>query len=114
MLNHRQLADDVAMEIPRFVVLPAEAEPDHRMPDRPVPVSVYVQAPEQFLAALEQFPQGIDQKALAEPARTGQEIEIPRVYEPPDERGLVDIVAVPFPDSPEGLYTDGELATIHD
>ncbi len=108
-----QLIDDIAINIIRVVVFSVEAEPHHRMPDGPVPVRMDVEAPEQGLVALEQFPQGIDQKALVEPPRPRQEVEVSRVEQPPDMGGLVNVVTILFPDSPEGLDADGKLAAGH-
>ncbi len=51
-------------------IAPAEAEPHDRVARRPVPLAVHGEAPEQLLASLEQFLQGVHQKGLAEPART--------------------------------------------
>ena len=108
--DDRELIFDTLGEVIRFVVFPVEAEPHHRMPDRPVPVAVNVESLEQGFVGFEQFPQSIDQKAFPEPARTGQEVEISHVDQPPDMGGLVDVVAVLLPDSPEGLDADRELA----
>ena len=109
-LDRLKLLDDVPLDLSRFIVLPVEAQAHHRMADRPVPVPVDVQAPEQLLVPLEKRSQSVQQEALAEPSGTGQEVEAPFVHQLPDERGLVDIVEVLLPDRAEVLDPDRQVA----
>ncbi len=113
MLDHPQLAADVAVEIARFVVVPIETQPHYRVSDRPVPVVVDVETSEQRLVALEKLPQGIDQETLAESAWPGQEVIPPLGDKSPDKGGLVDIVEILFPNRAEILDADRELAAGH-
>ena len=62
--------------------------------------------------SLEQRPQRIQQQALAETARLGQEAVVVLTHQLPDREGLVDMVAVRFPESPEGL-DPGRQASAH-
>ena len=90
-------------------VPPPEADPQHGA-GRPVPLIVDGQPPEQFLAALEEFLDGVQQQALAEAPGAGQEIMPALVHQLPDMGGLVHIVAALLTDQPEGLDADGQLA----
>ena len=64
---------------------------------------VDVQTPKQRLVSLEQFLQRADQKALAEAARSGEELEIALLDHPADQGCLVDIVAALAPETAERL-----------
>ena len=89
----------------------AEVQPHHRVALRPVPAVVDGQAPEQRLVALEQLLERVDEQALAEPAGARQEVVGAVVIEKPtDVAGLIHIVEVSLPDTPEGLDADGEPA----
>ena len=71
------------------------------------------EAPEQLFASLEQFLQRVHQQGLAEPARTRQEIVIAPFDEAAQMLRLVDVVAVPRPDLPEGGHADRKHASRH-
>jgi len=114
MLGHFQLRENAPPDVLRFVVFAAEAEAEHRMGGRPVPVGVDVQTTEQRLPSLEQRPDRVHQQALAEPAGTGEEVMASLVHQSPDERGLVDVVEIPAPDRLEILDADGQALTGHD
>ena len=75
---------------------------------------VDVQSLEEVLVAFEQRLQSIHQQALAEPARTRQEI-VPASLHPLADKGhLVDVVAVIFSENPAGLEADREQATFQE
>ena len=65
-----QLRHDLLVQMlrPRKVAA-AEVETQHRIANRPVPVRVDGETPEQFFAALEQLLEGIQKQALPEPPR---------------------------------------------
>ncbi len=67
----------------------AEADPEHRMPDLPVPAALGVQPGEESPAALEQLLRGVEQQALAEAARARQEAVLAALRQPQDVRRLV-------------------------
>ena len=90
-------------------VAAAEAQPHHGG-GRPVPSVVDGEPPEQFLAALEQFLDGVQQQALAEAPGAGQEVLVSLVHQPSDPGGLVHVVAALFAELAEGLDADGQLA----
>ena len=71
------------------------------------------EAPEERFVALEQFLQRVQEQALAEAPRPGEEVVRALVRQPLHVQGLVDVVAVPLADLPEGLDADGELAFFH-
>ena len=52
MFDQAELIGDVAFKIRGRVILPVKVELHHRMGDRPVPVIMDVQPPEQFLLPL--------------------------------------------------------------
>ena len=83
------------------------------MANRPVPVLVDVQPLEQGLVALEQVLAGVEEQALAEAPRPRQEVVGALVHQPPDVRGLVDVVAVFLANPAEGLDAYGESASGH-
>ncbi len=91
----------------------AEIQPHDRMTRRPVPPVVHGEAPEQLLASLEQLLQRVHQQALAEPARTRQEIVLAPLDEAARVLRLVDVVAVHFPDFPEGGHAGRKHAFRH-
>ena len=100
-------------EVRRVEIAPAEADPHDRIARRPVPPVVYGEAPEQFLASLEQLLQRVHQKGLAEPARTRQEIVLAPLDEAARMVRLVDVVAVHPPDLPEGGKAGRKHASRH-
>ena len=108
-----QLRADAERDVLRAIVLPAKAQPQHRVDDGPVPAVMDGQSPEQVLPPLEEGLDRVHQKALAEPPGPGQEVMPPLVHKPPDERRLVDIVAVGFPQPGKGLDADGKALTGH-
>ena len=112
-LDEVQLRGDIARQVARLVVLAVKAETDYRMGLRPVPMLVDEKPPEQPFAACEQFVQRVQQQALAEAARSGEEIVAALAHQVADERGLVNVIAVVVPDSPQGLNADREPATVH-
>ena len=69
------------------------------------------EAPEQLLASLEQLLQRVHQEGL--PARTRQEIEIAPFDEAARMVRLVDVVAVPRSDFPEGGHAGRKHASRH-
>ena len=79
----------------------------------PVPEPVDVKAPEQGFVALEQFPQRVQQQALAEAARAGQEVVATILDQPVNQSGLVDVVEVVLPNRAEVLYADRQPASVH-
>ena len=112
-LEQRQLGQDIPLDIPRLAVPAAEAQPHHRMRRGPVPVRMDVQTPEQGLVSLEQALQCVEQQALAEPARPGEEIVAPLVHQPPDKGGLVHITKSLAADRPEILDPDRKQTARH-
>jgi hypothetical protein len=70
-----------------------------------------VQAAKQRFVALEEFLQGVEKEALAEAARTREEVITGGLRQTPGRRCLVDIVILALADLGEGLDADGELAT---
>ena len=96
---------------PRILAIKAQAQ--HWVGFRPVPLAVDVEASEQGLPSLEQRLDRIHEQAFAEAAGTGQEHVVVPVDQIPDERRLVDVVAVGFPQPREGLDTDGQALTSH-
>ena len=84
----------------------SEAQAQHRMAHRPIPVLVDVEALEEPLVAFEQLLQRIQEQALAEAPRAGEEVVSTGVQQSPDVGGLVDVVAVVLPDLAEGLNAD--------
>ena len=102
------------LQIPRFVeIAAAEAQPNDRMADRPVPAVVDREAAEERLVPLEEFLHRVEQQALAEPPRPGKEVVAALIQQPLDPGGLVHVVAVRLPDFSEGLDPDGEPAPRH-
>ncbi len=87
-----------------------ETDPHDRMARRPVPPVVHGEAPEQFLASLEQLLQRVHEQALAETPRARQEIVLAFRGQPFSVGCLVDIVMAFFADLAEGLDADGQLA----
>lgn len=73
-----------------------EAQPQHGMPDRPIPVLVDVEGFEQRLVSFEQFFHRVQQQTLAELPWAGQEVALASVQQAPDIACLVYVVAVPF------------------
>lgn len=71
VLSHLQLREDTMLEIIRIIVLSSETQPPHRMPGRPVPMPVYVKAPERLFVALEQRSQCIQNETLGKMAQDG-------------------------------------------
>ena len=97
----------------RLVLAAAEVEANDRMACRPVPVLVDVQPLEERFVALEQLLAGVEEQALAEAPGPRQEVVLALVEQPPDVRGLVDVVAVLLADLAEGLDAYGESAFGH-
>ena len=91
----------------------AEADPNHRMFDGPVPLAMDRQAAEQLRVALEQLLERVHQKALPEAPRARQEIVFPLPRQTQHMGGLVHVVAVHPPDFPKRLDADGEHAPFH-
>ena len=110
-LNGVQLRHQVPVQVARLLeVAVAEAEPQHGVTHRPVPASVDGQPLEQRLAALEELLQRVQEQALAEAPRAGQEVVGAFLDQPLDVGGLVDVVAALLADGAEGLDSDGQLA----
>jgi len=101
-----QLTQYIIFQVLRRTDVSAEAQADHRMPDRPVPVRVDVESPEQRLVALEQLLQGTDQQTLAKAAGAGEKVEPSLPDHLPDQGRLVDIVAALAPEIGERLIAD--------
>ena len=91
----------------------AEIEAHHRIPDRPVPPVVDGEPFEQCLAALEQLLERVQEQALAEPPRAGEEVVLASVEQLLDEGRLVHVVAAVLPHLAEGLNADGQSAPGH-
>ena len=106
-LRHRLAGQEVRI----LEASATEVQPQHRMADRPVPAAMDVQPLEQRLVALEQLLQGVQEEALAEAARAGEEIMLAFLGEPCGVGGLVDVVAAFLADLAEGLDADGQLAS---
>ena len=109
-----QLLHEVGREKARILeAAAAEAQAQNGMANGPVPLGMDVQPREERLAALEYFLERIQQQALAEPPRAGEE-EVRSLFDQPlDEGGLVDVVAPLLPNLAEGLDADGQLALGH-
>ena len=75
----------------------AEAHTHDGVAHRPVPPLVYREPLEKLLAALEQLLQRIQERALAEAARTRQEVVRAPGDQTPDVARLVDVVAAVLP-----------------
>ena len=91
----------------------AEADPNHRMFDGPVPLAMDRQAAEQLRVALEQLLERVHQKALPETPRARQEIVFTLPRQTQHMGGLVHVVAAHPPDFPKRLDADGERAPFH-
>ena len=85
---------------------PAETEP-HNGVGHPLPSIVNSQPAEQLLGALEEFPDGVQQQALAKAPGAGQEVVPALIHQPADVVGLVDVVEAFLADQPERLNPDG-------
>ena len=90
-----------------------KADPDHRIAHRPIPATVAMQPAKQRLVAREQFPQRIDEQALAEPTRARQEVVLALGDQTQRKTGLVDVIAVVLADLAKGLDADGQLLAGH-
>ena len=111
-LGGGQLLHDARLKEARlFEIAGAEAEPQHRVADRPVVAAVDVQTVEQRLVALEQLLQCVEEQALAEAPGAREEVVGAFLDQPPDVGGLVDVVAALLTDRAEGLDADGQLAS---
>ena len=109
-----QLRRHVLVKPARFLVAPgAEVEPQDGMARGPVPVVVNLEPLEQRLVALEQLLDRVQEQALAEAPRARQEIVLPFTDQPPEIGGLVDVVALCFPNLAEGLHADRQPASGH-
>ena len=103
-----QLRHEVRLYVAGLLeIAAAEAEPQHRIAHRPIPLIVDGQPGKQWLVALEQFLERVQEQALAETPRTRQEVVRTLVEQPPDVSGLIDVVAVPLAQLAEGLNADG-------
>lgn len=85
----------------------AEAKPDDRIANGPIPAVIYCEPAEECLVALEKLLQRVDEQTLAESARTGEEVVLPLIDELSRELGLVDVVVAFLADLPKGLDADG-------
>ena len=94
-------------------VASAKAQTQDGMANRPVPAVMDGKPVEQCLTALEQLLRGIEEQALAEPARARQEEVLALVQQPPDKGRLVHVVAIILADLAERLDADGEPAPRH-
>jgi hypothetical protein len=72
-----------------------------------------MQTPEQDLIAREQFRQGIQKQTLAETAWAGEKICLAFPDHAQGESGLIDVIAVVFPDFTEGLDANGQFLARH-
>lgn len=100
------------MQIKRFTAVQhaiGEAQTNHRMLHLPVPLVVDIEPLEQRLAALEQAAQGVEQQALAEAPRPGEEVVAALFHQPMEHWRLVDIVVATLAQLVEGLNTDGQF-----
>ena len=108
-LHSVQLGHQIAVQVSRLHEAAApKAQPQHRVPLGPIPTVVNVQAPKQRLASLEQRLDGVEQQALAEPARAGQKVAAAVVQQPFNVRRLVHVVAALIAQRREGLDADGQ------
>ena len=99
LFDGAQLRHQVRVQVVRLgEVAAAEVEAQHGMAQRPVPAVVDVQPDEQRLVPLEQLLHRVEEQALAEAARSRQEVVLTLVHEAADEPGLVDVVAVVLAD----------------
>ena len=109
-----QLCHHILVQIPRLAGAPsAKVEPHDGIPYGPVPVLVDVQPLEQGFVALEELLAGVEEQALAEAPRPGEEVMLAPVNQPANVHGLVDVVAVLLADLAEGLNAYGEPASGH-
>ena len=110
-----QLRHHVLVKPPRFLVAPgAEVQSQDWMAHGPVPVVANLQPLEQRLVSLEQLLDRVQEQALAEAPRARQEIVLPFDHQPSQIGGLVDVVALCFPDLPESLHADRQSASGHE
>ena len=113
-LQRIQLRHQVPVQVSRCpIIAAAEIETQDRIANGPVPVAVNGKPLEQRLVALEQLLQRVEEQALAEAARTGEEVVLALFHQPPHVGRLVDVVAALLPDLAEGLDADGQLASGH-
>ena len=111
-LHSIELRHQIRVQRARFQETAArEAQPQHGVAYRPVPLVVNGQPAEQSLVSLEQFAERVQKEALSEAPRAGKEVVGSFINEATQKRGLVDIVVPPFPDLSESLNTDGQLAS---
>ena len=81
----------------------APAQPDHRMALGPLSAGMDLEAPEQGLVPLEEFLQRVEEQALPESPRPGQEVVLALFHQPLREAGLVHVVEAALADLAEGL-----------
>jgi hypothetical protein len=87
----------------------AEIEAQHRVASAPVPVVLQIQPREQLPAAGEGLGQGVDQQALAEAPRPGQEVVFALRGQAGDVGGLVDVDVTLGAHLAQVLQADGQF-----
>ena len=103
-----QLRHQVCLHVTGLLeVATAKAEPQDRIVNRPIPAVVDVKPLEQWLVALEQLLERVQEQALAEAPGARQEVVRTFIEQSADVSGFIDVVVVLFPNFAEGLNADG-------
>ena len=89
-------------------ISPGEVQLEDRAPHGPVPPVVDGEAPEELLAPPEELGDRVQQEALAEAARAGQEVAISPADQALDVRRLVHVAAPVLAQPAKGLDSDRE------
>ena len=88
----------------------AEADANHRAAPAPVPLVMHRQTPKQRLVAGKKFGQGVEKQAFAKTAGAAQKVMLTLGDQLECKARFVHVIAVVFPDFPESLDADGQLA----
>ncbi|BAU58648.1 hypothetical protein HH1059_19500 [Halorhodospira halochloris] len=97
--------------LPAMQYAVGEAQANHRMVYRPLPPVVDVETAKECLPSLEERLQGVEQQALAEAARTGEEEVLAGIDQTLNVRRLVDVVVFTADDIGKGLDADRQFAS---
>jgi len=101
-----QVPDGITIDIIRLGAFSTKTQAQHGVGSRPISMIVGGQSPKQCLLPLEQCPDRVHRKTLAEPARSGQEAMVTLINQRLGQRGPVDMAAVGFPQSDKGLHAN--------